>query len=134
MAKKAALQPLPTPAELLRCADCANRRLNRLFTRPDLKHLAPYRAIGLRRLRAKRDVALMLAAHMQAQGIRSVEALADVLFIGHDHFEALYWMRYPLAFRCVQPNHAHNRYLVELCNLEWDHRTKRWSPSKNAAL
>lgn len=122
---------LPQASELRKRAKAARERMVELFrTRKDLEMVKPYLSVGLARLDQKRDVALMLSKYSKKRGIRTVETIADLLYIGNDHLEVLQWMTFPVAFQDGHSKRSHDCYLLALCNLEWHPAEKKWIESK----
>ena len=92
-----------------------------------LRDLQHHLQIGLDRLTEKSCMAQNLAKYMEDRRIETVEELAKKLFIGVDKFDAVSWMRYPAAFRS---RHSLDdcQYLLALCDLQWNMRTRRYEP------
>ncbi len=122
--------PLLTPRQIDIRASAAQKCLRALFGRhKDLQgvEMRAHLSIGLARIAEKRRFSSLLARYMRRRGIRSVASLANLIYIGCDHLEALEWMRSPSAFLLVEPGRR-DRYLLALCDIDWDPNMKRYVP------
>ena len=124
MSRKVLLPAPPTPRELERRAKKARERLETLFQRRKLRPLSVHAVRGLRRLNEKLAMALLLAEHMKQRKIRSIAELAECLYIDGEGLEALRWMRSPVAFARISSQKRYDAYLLALCGIDWDPRTK----------
>jgi len=121
---------IPSAKELKKLAKAARKRMVELFhERKSLADLKPYLSVGLARIDQKRDIAVLLSKFLLKRGIRNVETLADFLYIGEDHLEALEWMTFPVAFQERSSKRNHDCYLLALCNIERDPRSRRYRPT-----
>jgi len=124
---------LPSAHQLKCRARAARKRIKQLFGSPILKHLLEHRNLGLDRLKEKLALSLLLTRYMRNRKIRSVEELADRLFIGRDHLEAIQWMRSPTAFKKGNSRECNDEFLLALCGIDFDPRAKSFVFVGNSA-
>lgn len=127
MSKKVSL---PTPRELNSCASALRKRLTQIFaSRKSISwELQGNLAVGLARIEEKRRVAIVLATYMNKRRIRSVEELANRLYLDGEYLEALKLVRFPSSFHRVNKRQG-DSFLLALCDLEWDPKNKCFNSS-----
>lgn len=118
---------LLSPEEITRREKQAKRLLRQKFRDTSaLKLWHGHLDVGLARLTEKGAMARTIARHMKRRGITTVAELADKLYLNPES-DTLSWMCLPNAFRHAKSNMQNLRYLLVLCNLEWDKEERTYT-------
>lgn len=120
---------LPSRNALMMNADAMSHRLIALFRKAKLKrHKDKHLALGMKRLSTIKDVAVLLARYMKKRGLDSTKEFAHDLRLDHEFVDKV---RVPIALQ-PGPQKEVDRYLIALCDLDWDPETKQYVPYDSA--
>lgn len=121
------VKPL-SPGEITRREKRAKQLLRQKFkTTKQLQKWRGHMDIGLTRLTEKGAMARTMSRHMKRRGITTVAELADKLYL-NPKCEELSWVCVPNAFRHTRSAGRDLKYLLVLCDLEWDKDTRTYIP------